>query len=90
MKVEITGKKSRISVNKDSGEVRTYNELFFVEAKEMMARSKNETVEGRRAGSRETTLDLSDIKIGDIYFLELEERKFRDSSWLELIGYEHV
>ena len=90
MKAEITGKSVTISTNKDTGEVREFNVLHYVELLPMKPSSKNEMCEGRKVGSVKTGLDIKGIKVGGKYNLDFEIKTFNDKQSIKLADFEAI
>ena len=89
MKVEILGKRSAERVNKETGEVKTYNDLYYVELKEMKP-GEDEKCAGRKAGSVSTQMDISKIEVGGKYDLDFEVRTYKGNTSLKLVDYEEL
>jgi len=84
MKAQILGKRIKPRVN-DKGEVMGYyNELHYVEVKDMRPNSKEEKCEGKKVGFINTGMNLSDVVVGDVYNLDFEIQRFRDETTLRL------
>ena len=91
MKAEIIGKRIRPNIDKTTGEVKGFfNELHYIEVKEMRPSSKEEECTGRKVGFITTGINIKDVKIGEIYNLDFEVRTFNEKSSVRLVDIELI
>jgi hypothetical protein len=91
VKVEIVGKRTSPNIDKETGELKGYfTELHYVELKDIKPQNKTEVCLGRRAGSINTSMDVSSIEVGENYDLDFDIRTYQGTSRKSLVDFEVI
>lgn len=86
MKARIIGKKTNTRVDKNTGEVKTYRELHV----EYMPAIPKEGVEGNETDKIGCQFDISNIKVGGIYDLEITKNNYQGRRYTTIESYSEV